>query len=349
MAKEVSPKVVTFYVKAEDNESSLASLQHELEFLREERDNERAKVEKLEESQARLGEVVAKCVEQLQVLENRSKELEANKSSREGLARSDNENVVLDLRTGLMIADCHNVAIKEDSPKYDDDLTQRVDRMEREIKKLQEMTGRYDDQAGKIVEEFHPELKRMKSAQAESNEKVRQVEKENARLSRKLGRLMNRKHDETRGQVEDPKVGKMEGELKAMLDRLDAFGTELEKMKNEFSKKVDDLDVENMSRIWEERSIREEVEKLTVRVEKRGDIPLGSEKRVREDKGMDQIWNQFRSIDSDLFQYQSDIEHNKQGLRDLATRLEALRSTTANGTFLCHLSGQVESLRGRGW
>ncbi|KAH7296696.1 hypothetical protein KP509_26G035000 [Ceratopteris richardii] len=121
-------------------------------------------------------------------------------------------------------------------------------------------------------------------------------------------------------------------------------------MKNELSKKVDDLDVENMNRIWEERSIREEVEKLTLRVEKREDIPLGSEKRVREvDKEMEQIWNRFRSIDCDLFQYQSDIEYNKQGLRDLAARLEALRGATANGSFQGHLSGQVEALRGRGW
>ncbi|KAH7307572.1 hypothetical protein KP509_22G065900 [Ceratopteris richardii] len=153
---------------------------------------------------------------------------------------------------------------------------------------------------------------------------------------------MNQKDDETQGQVEDLKVGKMEEELKAVLDRLRVFGEELEETKNELSKKVDDLDVENMSRIWEERSIREDVEKLTIRVEKREDIPLGSTKRVREDKEMEQIWNRFRRIDSDLFQYRSDIEHNKQGLRDLATRLEALRSTMANGSFSCHLSGQVE-------
>ncbi|KAH7421163.1 hypothetical protein KP509_13G043300 [Ceratopteris richardii] len=104
-----------------------------------------------------------------------------------------------------------------------------------------------------------------------------------------------------------------------------------------------------MSRIWEERSIREEVEKLTLRVEKSEDIPLGSEKGMREDKEMEQIWNRFRGIDCDLFQYQSDIEHNKQGLRDLAARLEALRGITANGSYPSHLAGQVESLRGRGW
>ncbi|KAH6556942.1 hypothetical protein KP509_1Z146800 [Ceratopteris richardii] len=141
----------------------------------------------------------------------------------------------------------------------------------------------------------------------------------------------------------------MEEELKVVLDMLRAFGAELEETKNELSKKVDDLYEENMSRIWEERSIREEVEKLTVRVEKREDISLGSTKRVREDKEMKQIWNRLRSIDCDLFQYQSDIEHNKQGLRDLAVRLEALRGTMANGSFQGHLSGQVESLRGRGW
>ncbi|KAH6556941.1 hypothetical protein KP509_1Z146800 [Ceratopteris richardii] len=189
----------------------------------------------------------------------------------------------------------------------------------------------------------------MKSAQAESDEKMRRVEKENARLSSKLGRWMNRKDDETQGQVEDPRTGKMEEELKVVLDMLRAFGAELEETKNELSKKVDDLYEENMSRIWEERSIREEVEKLTVRVEKREDISLGSTKRVREDKEMKQIWNRLRSIDCDLFQYQSDIEHNKQGLRDLAVRLEALRGTMANGSFQGHLSGQVESLRGRGW
>ncbi|KAH7290720.1 hypothetical protein KP509_30G060900 [Ceratopteris richardii] len=63
---------------------------------------------------------------------------------------------------------------------------------------------------------------------------------------------------------------------------------------------------------------------------------------------MEQIWNRFRRIHCDLFQYQSDIEHNKQGLRDLAARLEALRGTTANSSFRGHLS-QVESLQGRGW
>ncbi|KAH7352757.1 hypothetical protein KP509_19G061800 [Ceratopteris richardii] len=121
-------------------------------------------------------------------------------------------------------------------------------------------------------------------------------------------------------------------------------------MKNELSKKVDDQDVENMSRIWEERSIREEVEKLTVRVEKREDVPQGSKKRMRElDGEMEQIWNRFRSIDCDLFQYQSDIEQSKHGLRDLASRLEALKGTMANGSFSCHLSAQVESLQGRGW
>ncbi|KAH7290719.1 hypothetical protein KP509_30G060900 [Ceratopteris richardii] len=141
----------------------------------------------------------------------------------------------------------------------------------------------------------------------------------------------------------------MEEELQAVLNRLDAFETKLERMKNELSKKVDDLDVENMSRIWEERSIREEVEKLTLRVEKREENPLRSEKIIRElDEEMEQIWNRFRRIHCDLFQYQSDIEHNKQGLRDLAARLEALRGTTANSSFRGHLS-QVESLQGRGW
>ncbi|KAH6556940.1 hypothetical protein KP509_08G014600 [Ceratopteris richardii] len=221
--------------------------------------------------------------------------------------------------------------------------------MEHEIEKVQSIIHRYSDQAGKACEEFHLELERMKSAQAESDEKMRRVEKENARLSSKLGRWMNRKDDETQGQVEDPRTGKMEEELKVVLDMLRAFGAELEETKNELSKKVDDLYEENMSRIWEERSIREEVEKLTVRVEKREDISLGSTKRVREDKEMKQIWNRLRSIDCDLFQYQSDIEHNKQGLRDLAVRLEALRGTMANGSFQGHLSGQVESLRGRGW
>ncbi|KAH7424701.1 hypothetical protein KP509_11G020200 [Ceratopteris richardii] len=225
----------------------------------------------------------------------------------------------------------------------------RVERMEHEIEKLQSIIHRYIDQAGKACEEFHLELERMKSAQAESDEKVRRVEKENAKLSSKLGRWMNRKDDETRGKVEDSKVGKMEEELKEVLDRVDAFGAELERMKNELSKKVDDLDVENMNRIWEERSIREEVEKLTLRVEKREDIPLRFEKGMREDKEMEQIWNRFRGIDCDLFQYQSDIEHNKQGLRDLAARLEALRGITANGSYPSHLAGQVESLRGRGW
>ncbi|KAH7372911.1 hypothetical protein KP509_17G028600 [Ceratopteris richardii] len=248
-----------------------------------------------------------------------------------------------------MIANCHGVSIEEELSREDDDMAQRVDRMEKEIEKLREMTGRHDDQAGKVAEEFHLELERMKSVQAESDEKVGRVEKENAKLSSKLGRWMNRKDDEMRVQVEDPKAGKMEEELKAVLDRLDAFGTELEEMKNELLKKVDDLNEENMSRIWEERSIREEVEKLTVRVEKREDVPLESAKRVREDKEMEQIWNRFRGIDCDLFQYQSDIEHNKQGLRDLAARLESLRSTMSNNNFSGHLSNHVESLRGRGW
>ncbi|KAH7314721.1 hypothetical protein KP509_21G017900 [Ceratopteris richardii] len=221
--------------------------------------------------------------------------------------------------------------------------------MEHEIEKVQSIIHRYSDQAGKACEEFHLELERMKSAQAESDEKVRQVEKENAKLSSKLARWMNRKNEETREWIEDPKVGRMEGELKAMLDRLDVFGTELERTKNELSKKVDDLDEENMSRIWEERSIREEVEKLTIRVEKREDIPLGYARRVREDKEMEEIWNRFRSIDSDLFQYHSDIECNKQGLRDLATRLESLMGTTGNGSLPSHLPGHVEALRGRGW
>ncbi|KAH7314722.1 hypothetical protein KP509_21G017900 [Ceratopteris richardii] len=284
------------------------------------------------------------------MLKNENKERKrVNKSLRKDRLMPESENVVWDLRSGLMVANCFGVAIEEELSRDKDDLMRRVEGMEHEIEKVQSIIHRYSDQAGKACEEFHLELERMKSAQAESDEKVRQVEKENAKLSSKLARWMNRKNEETREWIEDPKVGRMEGELKAMLDRLDVFGTELERTKNELSKKVDDLDEENMSRIWEERSIREEVEKLTIRVEKREDIPLGYARRVREDKEMEEIWNRFRSIDSDLFQYHSDIECNKQGLRDLATRLESLMGTTGNGSLPSHLPGHVEALRGRGW
>ncbi|KAH7307780.1 hypothetical protein KP509_22G077400 [Ceratopteris richardii] len=162
LAKEVSTSLATFFVDAKDNESLLASVLRQLECLREEGDNERIKIEKLEENQVKMVDILGTWEKQIQALKSKNKELKANKSLREGLASSDNENVVLDLRNVLMIADCHNVAIKEDSPKYDDDLAQRVDRMEREIKKLQEMTGRYDDQAGKMAEEFHSNRKNEK-------------------------------------------------------------------------------------------------------------------------------------------------------------------------------------------
>ncbi|KAH7444709.1 hypothetical protein KP509_02G089200 [Ceratopteris richardii] len=317
-------------------------------------------MERIEENQVKMAEVLGNWEKQMRSVESENKELKGENNNlkrkiqtlqcESGVRRGKQmRKEVLDIRTGRVMIDCYHVMIEEEPSRDRDDLMRRVERMEHEIEKVQSIICRYSDQAGKACEEFHLELERMKSAQAKSDEKVRHVEKENAKLSSKLGRWMNRKDDETRGQVEDSKVGKMEEELKALLDRLDTFGTELERTKDELSKKVDDLDEENMSKIWEERSIREEVEKLTVPVEKREDIPLGSEKRVREDKGMEQIWNRFRSIDSDLFQYQSDIEHNKQGLRDLAVRLEALRGTMTNGSFQGHLSGQVESLRGRGW
>ncbi|KAH7315437.1 hypothetical protein KP509_21G049600 [Ceratopteris richardii] len=258
-----------------------------------------------------------------------------------------------------MVADCFGVAIEEELSRDEDDLMRRVERMEHEIEKVQSIIRRYNDQAGKACDEFHLQLERMKSAQAESDEKMRRVEKENARLSSKLGRWMNQKDDETRERAEDPKVGRIEEELKVMLDKLEAIGVELEKAK-ELSKKVDDLEVENMSRIWEERSIREEVEKLSRQVGRSEEVPLEIERKMSHlEEEMKKMWVRFHQVDDEIFRLQGSDERKEEGIRDLALKLEALRGVVMNGGLpdriawlednISKLSNHVEALRGRGW
>ncbi|KAH7442765.1 hypothetical protein KP509_02G000400 [Ceratopteris richardii] len=177
-----------------------------------------------------MAEVLGTWEKQVRALESENKELKrVNTSLRKDLVRLESENMVLDLKSSLMVDDCFGVAIEEESERDEENLIKRLEQIEQEMERVQSLIGKYSDQVGRVSEDVHLELERIQSAQVESNEKVRRVEKENARLSSKLGRWMNRKDDETGGQVEDPKVGKMEGELKAMLDRLDAFRTELER------------------------------------------------------------------------------------------------------------------------
>ncbi|KAH7292769.1 hypothetical protein KP509_29G084600 [Ceratopteris richardii] len=259
-----------------------------------------------------------------------------------------------------MIADCHSVGIKEGSPKYDDNLAQRVDRMEREIKKLQETTGRYDYQAGKMAEEFHMKLERMESAQAESDEKMRQLEKENERLTGKLGEWMSERDDERRKCVEgDQKVGKMEEELKAILGKLDALGVGFEGTEK-LAKKVDELEAKHESRIWEDRTIREEVEKLSDLVKRREEVPLKTESMMSHlEEERKKMWIRFHQVDDEIFRLQGSDERKEEEIRDLALKLEALRGVVMNGGLLdriawledniSKLSNHVEALRGRGW
>ncbi|KAH7307229.1 hypothetical protein KP509_22G050700 [Ceratopteris richardii] len=129
------------------------SLECQVNWLHVERDNERIKIEKLEENQVKMAEVLGIWEKQVRILKNENKEWKrVNKSWRQDLLKLESENVVWDLRSGLMVADCFGVAIEEELSRDEDGLMRRVEGMEHEIEKVQSIIRRYSDQAGFIEE-----------------------------------------------------------------------------------------------------------------------------------------------------------------------------------------------------
>ncbi|KAH7421162.1 hypothetical protein KP509_13G043200 [Ceratopteris richardii] len=124
------------------------SLECQVDWLHVERDNERIKIEKLEENQVKMAEILGTWEKQVRVLKNENKERKrVNKSWRKDRVLPESENVVWDLRSGLMVADCFGVAIGEELSRDEDDLMRRVERMEHEIEKVQSIIRRYSDQS----------------------------------------------------------------------------------------------------------------------------------------------------------------------------------------------------------